>query len=131
MALERRSPLPVGIYWIDAFGDNRARLAEWLSSHRSTVKVRKSTAYQEPPGDWALFEVLAPTPWNTPSSLGYPTIAERGKETTPEDTVKRPAPEDDPLWSSPFKGGLGVNLGKAALGLGLGLGAAYYFFGRK
>ncbi|HET9930206.1 MAG TPA: hypothetical protein VFQ35_05955 [Polyangiaceae bacterium] len=45
---------------------------------------------------WALFEVREPVPWDA-IKFGYPTIAERGTETTEGDTVTKPPPEPDAI----------------------------------
>lgn len=100
MALERRDPVPPGIYWLDV---PQARVGEfnaWASARDVVVRrsVEKPNS-DEPVLTWYLFEVLQPTPW---VNIGLPTIAEQGGETTYEDTSQRPEPEPDPLWNAPW-----------------------------
>jgi hypothetical protein len=99
MALERRSPLPVGLYWIDAIGLNRGSFMGWRDANAAAVKVRASESFpdSEPPRDWIKFEVLSPVKWD-PRGIGYPTIIPPGaKVDSSGDTVQREDPKKDPL----------------------------------
>jgi hypothetical protein len=99
MALERRNPLPVGTYWQDFFGENRAAFRDWYSVNKLTVKVRATESFEEPePGrDWIKFETLAPTAWDA-KRFGFPTIIKPGEAVNASsDTVQRPDPEKDPI----------------------------------
>jgi hypothetical protein len=99
MALERRSPLPPGMYWLDVLGDKRAAFIDWRRANKTTVRVRSTEAFPEPaPGrDWYKFEVLQPTPWEA-TRFGFPNIiASTDKIDSSADTVQRPDPEKDPL----------------------------------
>lgn len=99
MPLERRSPLPVGLYWLDVLGDNRAAFQDWRDVHAAAVKVRTSEAFPEPaPGrDWLKFEVLRPVAWDA-KRFGFPNIIRSGDSiNSSADTVQRPDPEKDPL----------------------------------
>lgn len=42
-AEERANPLPPGHYWIDVFGDNRAKMDAWVQAMSPTVKVESTT----------------------------------------------------------------------------------------
>lgn len=111
--LEKHDPLPVGRYWLDVY-DTQA-WDQWLNSHGkplvdadlginipATVKLLKTSHYPAdesngyPPGDWVLFDVMAPTPWGYAKQLGWPNIADASIQ-GPEDTVQRPPPEQDIL----------------------------------
>jgi hypothetical protein len=98
MPLERRSPLPVGLYWIDVIGENRAAFQAWRSVQAAEVKVRASEQFDDGPGrDWIKFEVLKPAAWDA-KRFGFPnTIAPGEVVTSSADTVQRPDPEKDPL----------------------------------
>lgn len=100
MAVERDNPLPRGIYWVDVPGPEQAAFRGWLNLHAGpghvrVLRTRSTEARDEWPAvDWYLFEVQQPVQWDGP---GFPSIAEQGEETTPEDTVDRPPPEPGPL----------------------------------
>lgn len=101
--------MPVGLYWIDAIGPNRASFKAWRDANAAKVKVRASESFpdSEPPRDWIKFEVLSPVAWN-PRGIGYPTIIPPGaKIDSSADTVQRPDPVKDPLDQ------LGDSLGSA------------------
>ena len=104
--LERRNPLPKGVYWVDVQQKDQAAFDAWLSANTGRVGVRVSEGKNsDPPLTWVLFEVREPAPWNT--QFGYPTIAQG--ETSQEDTVSRPPPEPAFDW--------GIFSGVAAAGL--------------
>lgn len=110
MSLERRSPLPVGLYWIDVLGEKRAAFIDWRTVNAETVKVRSTESFadEEPPRDWYKFEALKPTAWDA-KRFGFPNIIKAGEKiNSSADTVQRPAPEKDPLDK------LGDELGNAS-----------------
>lgn len=101
-ALERRSPLPVGRYWVDVPRDRFEAFNRWLSMHATAVKVQATEARTDPmdepfgPGEippvtWFLFRVLQPVAWEGP---GFPSIATDDVHSA-EDTADRPDPEPD------------------------------------
>jgi hypothetical protein len=100
MPLERRSPLPAGLYWIDVLGDsNRAAFNDWRAAASAIVKVRANESFPSPaPGrDWFKFEVLAPVIWDA-KRFGFPNIIRPGEPiNSSADTVQRPDPVKDPL----------------------------------
>lgn len=82
MALERRNPLPPGIYWTDVIGPEKVALFhDWRTHNKATVKVRGTQ--EKAAITWFLFEVLSPTPAYDASRLGFPTIAEEGLKQSP------------------------------------------------
>jgi hypothetical protein len=125
MSLERRSPLPVGLYWIDLFGDNRAAFQTWRNANAAAVKVRASESFPEEstPRDWIKFEVLQPAAW-VATQFGYPTIIAAGAPVNSSaDTVQRPDPEkdlpdklDDAITSAASAGGRLVEVVALAAG---------------
>lgn len=99
MPLERRSPLPKGMYWLDVIGEKRPAFIDWRTVNAATVKVRSTESFDDPkPGrDWYKFEVLAPTAWDA-KRFGFPNIIAAGDNiNSSSDTVQRPDPEKDPL----------------------------------
>jgi len=120
MALERRNPLPPGLYWVDVHGDDKIHaFNKWVK--QDSIRVRKVRATEDPTGQWPsgnwyLFEVLAPTQWDGP---GLPTIAEN-LDLEAEDTVQRPAPEEPLEWSLPSPGKALAVAGGVALAAGIG-----------
>jgi len=106
MAIERKDPIPIGKYWVDAL-DERAifYFDAWAIRNSGTVKVIKKE--ENPPGwlsaskrrNWYLFEVTAPTPrWQPIQNLGLPTIVQSptaptaAPVTSSADTATRPPP---------------------------------------
>lgn len=99
MPLERRSPLPPGLYWLDVLGAKRAEFIAWRTANKETVRVRSTEAFPAPaPGrDWYKFEVLSATPWEA-VRFGFPNIiAATDRIDSSADTVQRPDPQKDPL----------------------------------
>jgi hypothetical protein len=107
MALERRNPLPPGVYWVDVWEPAQERFNAWVSDF--DVIILKTTGHAaeggRPARDWVLFEIVdkpppfAPTPQpperveGVPlSSVGFPTIAE-SRDIEEEDTEDAPDPE--------------------------------------
>ncbi len=119
MAVERRNPLPAGVYWIDVFGANREKFAAWTRANK--VHVSKTESFDStPPRDWLKFEVTTPVPWDA-KTFGFPTIIEPGSTVnTSDDTVQKPPPETGPnlddLLPKPGQLMLGIGL---AIGIGL------------
>ena len=99
MTIQRRNPVPPGVYWVDAPGpaklprtgpvtmlSERERFGGWLVANKDRVKLLKHKP--EPDVAWYLFEVFEPVPWQGP---GLPTFGDR--EMTQADTVQAPPPE--------------------------------------
>lgn len=90
MAVERRDPLPVGLYWVDVPRTKWLRFSDW-ARHWGVI-IRKTREDPDmlvtPENVWALFEVTNPsTRW---VGIGLPTIASASTE--PGDTRSRPDP---------------------------------------
>lgn len=90
--------MPPGTYWLDLFGDDRTKFAEWRKAHAAAVRVVTSESFDtSPPRDWVKFVVSSPVPWDA-KEFGFPTIIPAGsKVESSADTVQRPDPEKDPL----------------------------------
>ena len=96
MALERRSPLPVGRYWVTAFGDHEAVLAAYLNTQvvaglvKVTVTEHIDETSDHPGGSFFVFIVGKPdaVPWNA-TLFGYPNLAGKDIKSL-ADTVDRP-----------------------------------------
>lgn len=89
MALERRNPLPKGLYWQDIFSKDQEAFDRWLTNARlfkAVEVVRSETIASEPRRTWVLFRVLDPIRWDGP---GFPTIAE-SEDLTAADTGQKP-----------------------------------------
>ena len=105
MALERRNPVPPGRYWVDVFdqvsthpathGQNtQTAFRDWLRRNAATVQSESTQSFDtEPPRDFYIFRVLAPTLWEGP---GFPEVAPASVQSS-ADTAQRPDPEKDPL----------------------------------
>lgn len=89
MSLERRNPLPVGVYQLDVPAKNVRRFIDWRASHKDSVKARKTQ--EEPAFLWVLFEVLSPVDWDA-KLFGFPSTA-----TLQTDRVPGFEPTKDPL----------------------------------
>lgn len=75
-AVERRNPLPAGQYTIDVYGDDRAKMAGWVSTNQAHVVIL-ATANEEAEtdaesNDTYTFITAIPIPWD--GSFGYPDI---------------------------------------------------------
>lgn len=117
MALERRNPLPTGLYWQDVFDKDIAAFQDWLKRNAATVIVRETEHFEppldgDPSRDFFLIEVKAPTKWEGP---GFPTIT-KNPNLTSSDTAQRPDPEKPPDPE---------HLAKTALEVGAGLAVLY------
>ncbi len=98
--LERRNPIPLGRYWIDAVGDTAIdKLDAWLVAHKDSVRLITSEfdkgeagAFTNPtPVQFVIFDLLQATPSNGLPS--YPNVATRDVQSL-ADTVQRPPPEE-------------------------------------
>ena|SRR5688572_24587667 len=95
MALERNNPLPPNrMYYVDVPPDDQQDFADWLSRHKSTVKVRSTTREPMKTGffwdsddylEKYVFEVKEPVFWEGP---GYPS---KGAATDPNATTDKKA----------------------------------------
>jgi hypothetical protein len=122
--LERRDPIPPGIYWVDIvstdFGqylERREAFYRWARSNAGAVKVLQETDsprvaptyYSTAFHRWVLFEVLSATSrWPVSAGLGFPNVAAEGEKTKSEDTVQRPDPEPLPSPWEMLSGGVGL-----------------------
>ena len=101
--LERRSPLPAGKYWFDAFGLNIPKATNWLNG-LSKLGVHTDVTEHFPSTDlasvrtWFLFTYTptsgVPVVWDT--SLGFPTVADSSIKSS-QDTVSGADLPLDPL----------------------------------
>ena len=55
MSLERRNPVPKGLYWIDVFDPNREAFAEWRAKNAGSVKVRVVESFGPSPSPLKAF----------------------------------------------------------------------------
>jgi hypothetical protein len=93
-AMERRNPLPVGRYWVFAFGDKRTLLETWFKQNSSSVHAGHAeggdATGSEPAWSFYIFNVLSPTPWDA-VTFGYPDIAASSVQSS-QDTASAPSP---------------------------------------
>jgi len=122
MTVVRSKILPAGFYWFDdvARADGKPRpttFTAWRNSQKGLVNIVSTSAHFDasPPRQWVLFEVKFPALWD--QRLGFPSIAEKGKDTTEADTTTNTpdAPAGPGLFdsldlSTLFSGGTGVLL---------------------
>ncbi len=103
MALERRNPLPPGVYWQDFFtppagpkGGTIADFQSWIATQRPNVSVLKTRESTTDRGLqlWALFRVDVPVQWDA-VKFGFPTVAPKGAATEESEVIQRPDPEPD------------------------------------
>jgi hypothetical protein len=85
VSLERRSPLPVGRYWVDVPSSKSADFEGYLQANAARIHV-EGTEAGEPL--WFLFSVSEPVPWFA-VNFGYPTIAAADVKSK-ADTAERP-----------------------------------------
>jgi hypothetical protein len=121
--LERRNPLPKGVYWIDLFSDNRAKFLAWRTLNKARVKVVANESFDtEPPRDWVKFQVLEPVTWDAPL-FGFPAKAE-GVNSSGDTTTNEP--EKDPLdqlgEGLPTPKAIGEAFGQLAAIVAIGVG---------
>jgi hypothetical protein len=92
MALERRTPIPVGRYWIDVIGENIPAFDAWArESPQVVIEASELFEDDEPRREWVLFRTTAPAAFEN-RLFGFPTIADESVKTS-GDTVQRPDPE--------------------------------------
>lgn len=106
--VERQNPLPAGHYWIDVFGDNRAKMVSWMEANKDSVTVESTTEdagqswyvtqaitdwldiSTSPDDDTAsvryTFTVTSPVTWDG-VTYGYPEIIPPGATTPPISSV--------------------------------------------
>lgn len=103
--IERRNPLPVGVYWKDIFEADGPAFSAWIKKSAGSVLIRTTEHIAgDPPRDWVLFEVKTPAHWDGP---GFPDIAGPDVKTA-ADTVQAPPPEKDVLDQLDAKDPLGL-----------------------
>jgi hypothetical protein len=104
MTVVRSQILPPGFYWFDdiAKPGNPTNFTTWRNGQKGLVNIVSTSAHfdESPPRQWVLFEVKFPAVWD--QRLGFPSIADKGKATTEEDT--RSAPDLSSSPSNPFGG---------------------------
>lgn len=100
MTMERKDPIPKGVYWMDIAGQERIdRFNAWLKKNSATVeslrqKLDRDFWMESRNQLWVLFAVNSPTKrWPVAAKLGLPTVA-RSKLVQKRDTEQRP-PEKD------------------------------------
>lgn len=114
-AEQRSNPLPAGIYWVDVFGDNRAKMSAWASTNRSAVQVLSTQTVGDDDTDPSTydeytFQVTSPVQWDA-VTFGYPEITtapaapvsapgKSASPSAPNKTKTPPAPAKPPLTSN-------------------------------
>lgn len=93
-AIERRDPLPVGSYWVDAVGEEQIKQFEdWIAANVGVAGIVTSEQTNDSPkAFWYLFKVTGgPNGQFLPiwSGPGRPNIAEPGVKQS-SDTVREP-----------------------------------------
>lgn len=87
----RMTPLPPGVVmWTDVHSDRRTVFNAWLKTNTGAVQVFKTESYPDEDREWFLFEVNGLAVDFPQTSVGFPTIAPKGKATNPEDTAEVP-----------------------------------------
>jgi hypothetical protein len=121
VAVERRNPLPAGRYWLDVFGEQRAKFTAWRLLNGKAVRVLATESHDtDPPRDWVRFDTTAPVPWE--AAFGFPTIVPAGADvTTSGQTVQRPDPEPEFLDTIDAKKLEGTVFTTAGIVVGLGI----------
>jgi len=103
--LQRQSPLPAGIYWLDVMdSQNQSDFAAWSMENSGVVRVLKTEHFDairwpdcpitegecSPSRDWVKFQVFAPVKWNA-VQFGFPNIIEQNEIiNTSADTASEP-----------------------------------------
>jgi hypothetical protein len=119
MTVVRSKILPPGFYWYDdiAKPGRPADFTTWRNGQKGLVNIISTAIHKDenPPRQWVLFEVKFPALWD--QRLGFPNIAEKGKDTNEQDTTTNtpgatPGPGlfDGLDLSTLFSGGTGVLL---------------------
>lgn len=78
MAVERRNPLPAGVYSIDLPNKLVPGFTSWRRSHGPAVRVVKTN--DNGAFSWLLFTVSSPVPWADSKVYGFPSIAKAADE---------------------------------------------------
>lgn len=103
--LQRKSPLPIGDYWIDVIDEpEQTDFAAWAFENQASVRIVNAEHFDavrwpdcpitegdcSPSRTWVKFQVLSPVPWNA-VALGFPNIISKGEEVnTSADTATVP-----------------------------------------
>lgn len=155
MTIERKDPIPIGKYWVDALDEIAIFYFDaWAIAHSGTIKVLKRE--EHPPGfvwsplspivdptvdssasasisrnkrNWYLFEVTAPTPrWKIVKNLSLPTIVKSSTAPTaaPVASSADTVTRPPPVTASDMFGGLFSDAKTVVLVLG-----ALYLLSRK
>lgn len=92
--LERTSPLPPGLYWIDVIDEpHQIEFAAWTFENASKVQIEATEFFEavswpdcpitegecSPSRVWAKFRVIEPVAWNA-VLLGFPNIISPGEQ---------------------------------------------------
>ena len=133
MTIERKNPIPKGVYWIDTFNALKGtlRFNRWAKEHAKTITVlrreKRASDSWDPDRyhEWILFEVVEPTKrWkNVDWRLVLPTVAKKkGIDTRRRDTVQRPKEQTVPeYWKNQAR--------EMALGSTLSFGVILFILG--
>ena len=125
MALERKNPLPLGVYWIDIFSKDMKSFRAWIAKNKGKVRVLKTESFpmsgtwNYPARDWYLFETTAPVAWEGP---GFPDIA-KNRKLIASDTSVRPPPPKGPVEQLEEAVGTAKTGAAVLIGSALALGA--------
>lgn len=99
MALQRKSPLPVGRYWVDCDVKLQPTLDTYFRDNAANVQVETTqdipATSDHPAREFYIFNVKAPVPWNA-VTFGFPTIATAAVQSA-QDTAQEPPPPPDPM----------------------------------
>lgn len=155
MALERKSPLPIGRYYIYIGVDDAPRWNAWQKEHKGKIVVVSTEAQTElvsnnpffatslfgetltkHSGDWILFDVKSPVPW---VNIGLPTIVRKDEmaKVRPNEFYKIPDPKPDSGILDQLSKGAGegidtlITFVKVGVGLAAGLAVFNVVRGRK
>lgn len=106
MSLERRNPIPPGVYWVDVPQHEQVGFDAWVTEHFANLqilRVRRFPGGAGPGRDWVLFEIFRPVPrWAESVKVGYPAIAPRGRDTVSEDVIEGEDAIDQSLRKAGF-----------------------------
>jgi hypothetical protein len=92
MPLVRKSPLPVGWYWVD-YPAAKGRAFEAWARSTDGVHIRATEFDSDSTLTWVLFEVTKPAPWSAKEIGFWPDAGRPGM--TVDDVVQRPEPTPD------------------------------------
>lgn len=116
--LERRDPIPPGVYYVDTMTPKQSQEFNiWIRQWGPRIKGLRSTE------TFRLFEVYNPVPrWPLAAGLGFPTVAQKGRKTSLDDTKRRGEREkglfdsdDDGDFFGQYKAGFGTGVGALVL----------------